>query len=91
MPITAHFQVPAQVHARRFDDELVILHLGVGVYFSLDPVGSTIWEQLTGGKTDDETVAAVLAEYDVDEPTARADVQRLTEDLVAAGLLERQR
>ena len=40
--MTARFQISPQVHARRFDDELVILHLGVGAYFSLDPVGSTI-------------------------------------------------
>jgi hypothetical protein len=83
-----HFQVPAQVHARRFDDELVVLHLGVGAYFSLDPVGSTIWDQLTAGKTPEETVAVLVAEYDVNEPTARADVERLAEELVAAGLLE---
>jgi coenzyme PQQ synthesis protein D (PqqD) len=86
----AHFQIPPQVHARRFDDELVVLHLGVGAYFSLDPVGSTIWDQLTTGKTFDETVTTLLDEYDVDEATARADVLRLAEDLVAAGLLERR-
>ena len=90
MTPTSHFQIPSQVHARRFDDELVVLHLGVGAYFSLDPVGSTIWDQLTTGKTPEETIATLLAEYDVDEATARADVLRLAEDLVAAGLLERR-
>jgi hypothetical protein len=90
IPVTTatHFQIPAQVHARRFDDELVVLHLGVGEYFSLDPVGSTIWDQLAGGKTAEEAVAILLAEYDVDELTARTDVERLANELVAAGLLE---
>jgi hypothetical protein len=82
------FQIPPKVHARRFDDEIVLLHLGVGTYFSLDSVGATIWEQLTSGKTPDETVAVLLAQYDVKAPAARADVQRLAEALLAAGLLE---
>jgi Coenzyme PQQ synthesis protein D (PqqD) len=81
------FQISANVHARRFDDELVVLHLGVGAYFSLDPVGSTIWDQLVDGKGAEEAVAAILAEYDIDEATARADVERLAEELVEAGLL----
>jgi Coenzyme PQQ synthesis protein D (PqqD) len=82
------FQVPPQVHTRRFDDELVVLHLGVGAYFSLDPVGSTIWEQLTAGKTTHEAAAALLVQYEVDETTAQGDVQRFVKELVAAGLLE---
>ena len=88
MPTGERFSLAPQVHARRFDDELVVLHLGVGAYFSLDPIGSTIWDQLTAGKTPEEAVAALLAEYDVDEPTARSDVKRLAEELVAEGLLE---
>jgi hypothetical protein len=84
------FQVPSQVHARRFEDELVILDLGAGTYFSLDAVGSMIWDELTGGKTANETVLALIAAYDVDESTARADVRRLSEELVQAGLLTRQ-
>jgi Coenzyme PQQ synthesis protein D (PqqD) len=84
-----HFQVPKQVHTHRFDDELVVLDLAGGRYFSLDAVGTAIWGHLTDGKTPDETVAAILAEYEVNESTARADVRRLTDELLAAGLLER--
>jgi hypothetical protein len=76
------------VHARRFDEDLILLDLGGGMYYSLDAVGSTIWEALAGGQTTDEAVAAVLAEYEVDEATARADAGRLIAELLAAGLLE---
>ncbi len=34
------FRVAAHVHARRFDDEVVVLDLGAGEYYSLDAVGS---------------------------------------------------
>lgn len=86
--MTDHFRVPHQVHARCFDDEVVIVHLSAGQYFALDGVGTAIWNQLTGGRTPEETVATVVAGYEVDEATARADVQRLTTELVASGLLE---
>ena len=85
---TGRFRVPSSVHARRFGDELVVLDLGAGKYFSLDSVGSSIWDQLISGKTTAETVAAVLEKYDADEDNVRSDVQRLTEELLSAGLLE---
>ena len=85
------FQIPSHVHARRFDDEIVVLDLGAGKYFSLDAIGATIWDQLSSGKTPDEAVAALLVEYEVDEATARADVRRLADELLATGLLERHR
>ena len=88
--MTKQFQCPAQVHARRFENEVVVIHLGEGKYFSLDAVGSTIWDQLIAGKTPEETVAILLAEYDVNESAASADVARLTDELLAAGLLERR-
>lgn len=89
MKTATRFRIPGQVHTRRFDEELIVLHLGVGEYFSLDPVGSRIWEQLASGKTREDAVAALLVEFDVDEPTARADVDRLAGELFAAGLLEK--
>ena len=81
------FEVTPQVHARHFQDEVVVLDLGAGKYFSLDAVGSTVWEQLTLGKTVEEAAEAVVAEYEVDLPTAMADVARLVSELVGAGLL----
>ena len=63
MPDRGCFEIPAEVHARRFDDEIVILHLGVGATSRSAP-GTIIWDQLASGKTTDETVGAVLAQYD---------------------------
>jgi hypothetical protein len=83
------FRVATQVHARRFDDEIVILDLGQGQYFSLGAVGATVWESIRDGATLDDAVCTVVARYNVDEATARGDVGELVDDLLAAGLLER--
>ena len=84
----SHFCPTSTVHSRRFDDDLVVLHLGAGMYYSLDAVGTTIWETLAAGRTTEEAVTAVVAAYDVDESTARADTVRLVQELLAAGLIE---
>ena len=54
----------------------------------LDPVGAFIWEELHEDKTVDDIVAKVLEEFEVDEPTARKDVQEFLDGLLAAGLVE---
>ena len=84
------FRPASQVHGRRFEREMVVLDLGAGKYFSLDEVGTAIWEKLTSGLSLGEVVAQILDTYDVDEPSARRDVERLASELVAAGLLAKQ-
>ncbi len=84
------FRPTAQAHARRFDREVVVLDLGGGKYYSLDEVGAVIWEKLTSGLSLGEVVEQIAAAYDVDEETALRDARRITGELVAAGLLERQ-
>lgn len=86
---SARFAVPKDVHYRRFDNEVVVLDLGAGKYFALDEIGSQVWDRLAAGKAVDQIVADLVALYDTDEATARADVNRLAEELVAAGLMGR--
>jgi hypothetical protein len=83
------FKIPPNVHARRFDQATVVLNLAAGNYFSLDGVGTTIWDAAVVGKTLPEIVQQVLASYETDEATANADVRGFLDHLCAAGLLER--
>jgi hypothetical protein len=84
------FRPARDVHARRFDGELVVGDMGGGKYFSLDEVGAAIWEHLANGLSVAETTRKVLDVYDVDAETARRDVERLAGELVGARLLERR-
>lgn len=86
--VQSRFRPGPQVHARTFDGEMVVIDLGHGKYFSLDEVGAVMWEKLTGGLSVGEVATAIRDDFDVDEATAGRDVQRLAEQLVAAGLLE---
>ena len=73
--------------ARAVDDELVILDVRSGRYFSLNDVGALVWDRLDGTATPADLVAAITAEFDVDEATAAADLEALLASLREAGLI----
>jgi Coenzyme PQQ synthesis protein D (PqqD) len=83
----ARFRMAPDVHARRFGDELVLLDLGRGEYFSLNAVGSEIWETLLGGCTLEEAVEQLRSRYDVDVGVLRDDLAALADELVRRSLL----
>lgn len=55
----------------------------------LNGTGAFLWEQLGAETTEDALVQALLAEYAVDEDTARADVAAFLGKLRDADLLEK--
>jgi len=79
----------AGVHARRFDDEVVLLDLAGGEYYALNVVGARVWEELARGKTPAEIGAVVATEFEVEPERALADCLALVDELVALGLLRR--
>lgn len=79
--------IPPQVMSRLVGDETVLLDLSSGLYFGLDGVGKRIWESLTEGQSLGDAAAVIVAEYEVDESQAQADVVEFVSDLVARGLL----
>lgn len=56
--------------------------------FSLTPVGEFIWEKLDGQRTHFELLNAVVAEFEVDAPTAEADLSEFVASLLAEDLVE---
>jgi hypothetical protein len=63
------------------DGEVVMLSLQRGEYFGLDKVGSRIWELLEHSTSVGTIKAALLEEYEVDEPTCEKDLIEFLEDL----------
>ena len=72
---------------RELAGEAVILDLKSGLYYGLDEIGTRFWTLLMDGGDVGTAVAALLAEYDVDEERLRADVDRLLSDLVSKKLV----
>jgi hypothetical protein len=76
------------VSARQIDGEIVVLDLTSSQYFTVAGSGVLLYERLAAGASEDELVAAMLAEYDVDALVARADVIAFVKKLTDAGLVE---
>jgi hypothetical protein len=83
----SRFRVAPQIHSRRFAQDLVVLDLRRGEYFSLDELGAEIWEQLAAGNSVADVVAAMGPRYDVQPDRFQADILTLALELVGRGLL----
>jgi hypothetical protein len=80
---------PSGVHARRFDDEIVILDLEGGDYYSLDAVGAEVWEALARGETPAQAARVLVDRYRVEYERAVNDCVILANELCMRGLLRR--
>lgn len=54
---------------------------------TLNETGSFLWELLKNETTEEELLKAMLAEYEVDEATARAGIEKFVKRLSEEGLL----
>jgi hypothetical protein len=74
------FQInrPSVIH-EILDDELVIVNLKSGSYYSLDRVGAEVWRELDGGATTEAVTAAVKRQFEGDA----AAIDRAIADLLA--------
>jgi hypothetical protein len=75
------------VHARRFEDDIVMIDLHGGEYYALDAVGARMWELLTTGRSPNEVATLLLAEYDVHRDQVLRDCMQLVDELVSRNLL----
>lgn len=75
----------------RLGEETVILHLGSGVYFGLDAVGTVVWEAMKGGQaaTPTDLCAHVRASFSDAPDSVNADVTAFLGQLVAHDLIRR--
>jgi hypothetical protein len=85
---TSRARCPKHVFAREFDGELVLLDLAKGEYYGLDPLGARTWNGLVGGRSIAEIANELVADYDVDLNTLRADLVKLLGELAGKGLVE---
>jgi hypothetical protein len=75
------------VNATIPENEAVLLNLDNGYYYTLDRVGTAIWQQMTGEHSLDAIVSLLCARYEVMEQVARQDLADLVSDLLREGLL----
>lgn len=73
---------------RRIAGEVFIVDAAKAEMHELNGTAALIWEGLAAGKTEKAIVAALLADYEIDEKAARADLESFVDGLERTGLLE---
>lgn len=79
--------VADEVVFRELGEESVLLHLGTGRYFGLDPVATRMWSALAKAGTVEGAVATLAEEYDAGENRLRRDLLELVESLAERRLV----
>jgi hypothetical protein len=87
MVLKDHLKVPDEVVTTRVGDETVLLNLQTGMYHSLDPVGTRFLELLRNAGGLDAVHRTMLDEFDVAAEKLESDLVRLSQDMLAKGLL----
>ncbi len=71
----------------RLDEELVMMDIQKGKYFSLNPVATRIWDILEKPVSNDELLRILLEEYEVTEETCRREVGEYLAEMENLGLV----
>ena len=70
------------------EDGTAILDLRSNTYFSLDPVGASVWDRMAAPASLDDLTAAIAAEYEVTPEECRRDISDLLDDMLTHGLIQ---
>ena len=88
LSLSSRVKISEHTLYQELSGEAVLLELSRGVYYGLDEIGTRIWNLLGEGRSLQETVAALVDEYDVSDAQGAEDVLRLVTELEERRLLE---
>jgi hypothetical protein len=81
-------RVSEDVVFRELDGEAVLLHLGTGIYFGLNGVGTRIWNLLQQETSIQKVYGQLLAFYDVSPQQLQDDLISLIAEMREKGLVQ---
>lgn len=87
-PYAGHWTTASDVVVQRLGDAMVIVQLQTDAILELNETAARLVELLADGKTVDEAVEALAAEYAANVEDVRKDVQQTLASLAAEQVLE---
>ncbi len=79
------------VHSTVLDGESVLLNLSTGRYYTLNAVGSVVWDLSTGDRSLAHVVSTICGKFDVTVQQAQDDLLDLVVELAQEGLIHIER
>ncbi|HEX9331828.1 MAG TPA: PqqD family peptide modification chaperone [Anaerolineales bacterium] len=78
----------SELVSANLDGEVVILGFSTGSYFSLDQVGTFVWDLIQKPQNVSDLRDAILEEYEIDPVHCERDLITLLEELVDKQLID---
>lgn len=89
MDQSALYVAKPTVAASELNGGAVLLDLDQSQYFGLNPVGETVWNQLSKASSLEQLCDAVCDQFEVPRAVCLKDVDKLLSQLLERGLIER--
>lgn len=87
MDLKSVFSKNSECPVRSIGDGLVIMAPSGDTTHSLEDIGAFIWNQLDGKHSLQQVLDAILSDYDIDENTAKDDLDSFISQMETAGLV----
>lgn len=88
MTMTKKYTITENNIDSKIQDELVMVNVSLGKYFSLNEVASIIWELLKKSVSIEEIVADLLTQFDIDRETCEKEVSSFVNELISLKLVK---
>ena len=85
--VESRYQRNPDLLAVDMDGDLVMMSIERGNYYGVGGIGPHLWRLLEAPRSRAELVDEICREFEVDEATAGADLERFIADLAAHGLV----
>ncbi|MDY6793198.1 MAG: PqqD family protein [Thermodesulfobacteriota bacterium] len=83
------FKTTENIAWRNVNDEIVILNLKSGEYFTLNDVAQCIWKAITDEKSVEEIKVKIIDEYDVSHEKADREIEDFISSMIEQRLLHK--
>lgn len=81
------YSLSEDVTWRDVDEEMIVLHLPTGKYYTFNNTGHLAWKELADGKDTATITSEIMDKYDVDEKTAASDLDAFIQGLKEHNLI----
>ena len=85
--IPVSLSIPDTIVARQVGDEMVLLDLDSGTYFTLNGTGAFIWNQVVAGAPRKAIADGIVEHWEVELAEADIDINEFLTEMVGLGLL----
>ncbi|MCH7662588.1 MAG: PqqD family protein [Chloroflexi bacterium] len=79
--------IPEGIVLQHVENEAVVISLLTEKYFSLDEIGTHIWDAIISTSSIQEAIEILLLEYKVEQSQLEQDVLKLVQELEDFGLI----